>query len=161
MSDIKVGMSRSTVESILGLPMNVSEDLVGAPGAERVEVTVQYMPGMATLMRSAQQQMANAQTAGNVSGILDQGLGLAGLAGPAGGIAGGIGSSVLGMAGSLGGMAAQPSPEEMQAAMHMLVIRYRNDRVVGVQRMNPGESGMPSGGFPPPGDSQDDLEPLP
>lgn len=125
-SQVKIGSPRSAVEKLLGRP---TSEMITQSGAQAT-----YTFGMDEMMEDMQPS-----TASSIGSSIVGSLGsLVGMAGPAGSVAAGVGSSVL-------SAATAPSMANPLAAMgkvETVDISYRNDQVVAISRSRGGMSGM-------------------
>lgn len=129
LASLKVGASREEIDRLLGQPMMVTETASG--------ITCAYMLGM----NGFQMPGSGANSAMNAMGALSGAVGSLGmLGGPAGAIGAGIGSQALGIGSSLMAAANTPAMPDMEK-MRMVMVEYRNGKVVSIQKMNPSAMG--------------------
>lgn len=129
---IKIGDTRDHVERQLGHPFSFQRT--------EFDETAMYMAGMEDMMAKMREMQAPSTGGSVVTGLLRGAAGIVGLAaGPAGGLAVGIGSQVLSMGETVTGQTQMPDLSPGTVAM--LTIRYRDGKVVSLEKQTPGQMG--------------------
>ena len=129
LSQIQIGTPRAKVEKLLGRP---SSETITAQGAQ-----VNYTFGMDEMMEGMQPSRASS-IGSSILGTLGS---VAGFAGPAGGMAAGVGTGLLDAATT----SSTPDPMDAMQKIETFAITYRNNQVALISKNRGGMGAMMQG----------------